>query len=116
VTVLLIRAVVAVVLVLALVRAFAGPPPARMRPFLALAAGFLGVAAYPVAVLVAASRHPHPASLLLAGSVAALALAAWAARGSGDDGGEGGEPGPDPPIDWEAFDTERERWEHSALR
>lgn len=113
---LLIEAVVAAAVGLALLRAFAGEPPERVHPLLALVAGFLGVAAYPIAVLVAAGRHPHPASLLLAGSVGALALAVWAARGSGDDGGQDTVHGPDPPIDWEAFDLERSRWERSSIR
>jgi len=116
VTALLVKAAVAAALALALARAFMGPPPRRTRPGLVVVAGFLGLAGYPVAVIVAAARHPQAASILLGAAVAAMALAVWAARGRNDDGGGDEEPGPEPPVDWEAFDRERERWERSAAR
>lgn len=108
---LALKAAVAAILALVLVRAFMGPAPAAMHPLLALAAGFVGVVGYPVAVVVAAAAHPASAMLLLAAAVTSMALAVWAARGPGDDGGEGIERDPEPPVDWEAFDRERARWE-----
>jgi hypothetical protein len=107
----LIKVAVAAALAIALLRAFVGPPPASLHPVLALFAGFAGAVGYPIAVLVAAGREAALASILLAGSVTALALAVWAARGPSDDGGEPVEDGPDPPVDWEAFDRMRDAWE-----
>jgi hypothetical protein len=115
VTALLVKAAVAAALALVLARAFMGPPPRRLHPLLSLVAGFLGLLGYPIAVLVAADRHPQLASILLGVAVASMALAFWAARGRNDDGGDDDPPGPEPPLDWEAFDRERERWERSAL-
>ena len=116
VTALLVKAAVAAALALALGRAFMGPPPRRMRPALVVVAGFFGIVGYPVAVIVAAARHPQLASSLLGAAVGSMALAVWAARGRNDDGGGNDGPGPEPPVDWEAFDRERERWERSAAR
>jgi hypothetical protein len=116
VTALLVKAVVAAAVALALARAFMGPAPQRMHPELAMAAGFVGLIGYPVAIIVAAGRHPETATVVLAGSVILMALAVWAARGPGDDGGEEVEHGPDPPVDWESFDLERERWERTPAR
>lgn len=115
-TALLVKAAVAAALALVLARAFMGPPPRRLRPLLTLICGFFGLIGYPIAVLVAAARHPQLASILLGVAVAFMAVAFWAARGHNDDGGDDGDEGPEPPVDWEAFDRERERWEWSALK
>jgi hypothetical protein len=114
VTALLVKAAVAAALALVLARAFMGPPPRRLRPLLTLVCGFLGLIGYPVAVLVAADRHPQLASILLGVAVVFMAVAFWAARGHNDDGDDGDDDGPEPPVDWEAFDRERERWERPA--
>ncbi len=114
VTALLVKAAVAAALALVLARAFMGPPPRRLRPLLTLICGFVGLIGYPIAVLVAAARHPQPASILLGVAVAFMAVAFWSARGRNDDGGDDGGDDPEPPVDWEAFDRERERWERSA--
>jgi hypothetical protein len=114
VTALLVKAAVAAALALVLARAFMGPPPRRLRPLLTLICGFFGLLGYPIAVLVAAARHPQLASILLGAAVVFMAVAFWAARGPNDDGGDDGDEGPEPPVDWEAFDRERDRWERSA--
>ncbi|UGS35686.1 hypothetical protein DSM104329_02081 [Capillimicrobium parvum] len=116
VTALLPKAAVAAALALVLARAFMGPPPRRLHPLLTLIAGFVGLIGYPIAVLVAADRHPQLASILLGGAVASMAVAFWAARGPSDDEGDDDDEGPEPPVDWEAFDRERERWDWSATR
>jgi hypothetical protein len=113
VIVLLVKVAIAAAVAVALARAFMGPAPGRMQPELAMAAGFLGAIGYPVAIIIAAGRHPAAATIVLAASVISMALAVWAARGPGDDGGEEVEHDPDPPVDWEAFDAERERWQRT---
>jgi hypothetical protein len=110
---MLVKAVMAAGVSLALMRAFIGPEPERIHPELALGAGFLGVIGFPIAVVVASGSHPIAATLTVAGSVVFMALACWAVRGSDDEGGEEIDEGPVPPIDWEAFDLERDRWDRT---
>lgn len=110
----IVKIAVAGILAVALVRAFMGPPPARLHPMLVLSCGFAGVIGYPLAALVAAEGDATGGSVVLAVSVCLVAAAAWGARGPGDDGGEPRDGDPDPPVDWEAFDRERARWEHRA--
>jgi hypothetical protein len=106
-----VKAAVAATLALSILRAFAGPAPARLRPVLSLAGGFAGVVLYPVGVLAATAHHPVAASLLIVGAVELLCVAVWAARGPSDDGGEPRPPDGDGPIDWERFDRVRDEWD-----
>ncbi len=112
----MVKVAVGVVLAVVLVRAFIGPPPGRLRPLTVLVAGFLGVIGYPIGAVVAAEGHATAGSVLIGAAVCLVSLAAWAARGPGDDGGEPRGEDPVPPVDWEAFDRARERWEQAARR
>jgi hypothetical protein len=105
------KAAVCVAVAVFLARALFGSPPVRVRPVLALVAGFCGVVAFPLGVVVAAEGRATAAFFVLGGTVGALSLAVWAARGPGDDGSEDGEKPPESAIDWRAFDRERARWE-----
>jgi len=111
-----VKVAVGAVLAVVLVRAFVGPPPARLRPVMVLVSGFAGVVGYPIGALIAAEGHATAGSVTIGAAVCLVSLAAWGARGPGDDGGEPRGEDPDPPVDWEAFDRERERWERAAHR
>lgn len=115
-----VKAVLAVGLLLAMARAFRGAPPARPRPGAARLALGVGVACGALAAVGAyteASWAAGPA----AAAVLAASLAAWCSRGpSGAGPGDPPSPGPSPPeppgpeppspFDWDAFDRERAAW------
>jgi predicted permease len=108
-----VKATACVAVAVSLVRAFFGRPPERMRPLVALGAGFAGVIGYPIAVVLAAGGRATAALILLAATVIASALAGWAWRATPEDDDPADEDGEGPPprIDWRAFDRERARWE-----
>jgi hypothetical protein len=102
-----VEAIVAVVLCAVLARAFLGRAPER--PDSLAAAGWL-VAGLLLLVLVLAGPGGDTWTVPLnAASVIAFSVAGWWVRGGRDDGC-GGEPPADPPIDWDAFDRERDGW------
>jgi hypothetical protein len=84
-----------------------GPRPRRLRPVLALGAGFVGIVGLPIAVLLATSAGPRWGALAGGVAVLGLAVGAWAARGPGDLGADADG------VDWAEFDRERERWERA---
>jgi hypothetical protein len=120
-----VKAVLAVGLLLAMARAFRGAPPARPRPGaarLALGVGVTCGALAAVGAYTEASWAAGPA----AAAVLAASLAGWCSRspsGSSGPGGAGGPPSDDPPspeppspVDWDAFDRERAAWARRRVR
>ncbi len=98
----------------AVVWGFAGPAARRPRPLptgLLLAGGF---ASLPCGLAATTAHHRATGMLVITAGVCLLALAAHLLRapaGPGpDDPGAASEPPPDVPVDWDAFDRERERW------
>ena len=100
---LALKIAVALLLVLCLARAVLGDPPSRPHSRLALAVGAVGLAHAGLAATLGITEVAAVGTLW-------LCLAVWLARGRDDGFGEPGEDPPDPPVDWEAFDRERERW------
>ncbi len=108
---------------LAMAWGFAGPPAARQRAGLTILLFGLGLLAFPLSMGMLVVGHAPGATLLgMALGVCLLATGAHFLRapepghpgggpgGPGDDGG-GGPDGPGgPPMDWDAFDREREQW------
>jgi hypothetical protein len=108
----------------ALVYGFAGSPARRRRPLLTLLLLGLGLLCLPFAVGALVIRAPELGLLVVCAGVILFALAARLLRAPGGDGGDdegGGGGGPrrptDPdegpggvPVDWDAFDRERETW------
>src|SRR6187551_3340149 len=109
-----VKAVLALGLLAAMARAFAGAPPATARPGRARLA--LGLAAACAAAAgLGAYTEARWAAAPAAGAVLAASLAAWCSRGpSGSGRGDPPSPGPSPPepsgpeppssFDWGAFD------------
>lgn len=107
------EAAIAVVLALSMIRAFFGSAPEHAD---LVAAGAWLVAGILLLIGVLVSGDDGPLGLILSAvAVEAVCVAGWWLRGDDDGGGEdddgGIEPAPGgPPIDWTAFDRERERW------
>jgi len=104
------KAALAAILAASILRAFFGEPPSSAHRGDALRAGLAGAACYAGAVLAAYYGNDTVASALIVAAVEALCLTVWLMRGRDDPGGGTDEPEPDPPVDWEEFDRERERW------
>jgi hypothetical protein len=114
-----VKAVVAIVLVLSVARAFLGVPARRAHERLARTLVGLSICLYVLAGEALLENQDGMAGAFVICGVEALCLAAWVARrrddddGWDDDGGGGGD-GPDDdgpmPIDWDAFDRARDGW------
>ena len=105
-----VKAVLALGLLLAMARAFRGAPPAHPRPDVARLALAVGAACGAAAAAGAYAEAPWAAAPA-AVAVLAASLAGWCSRGpSGPGPGEGPSPEPDSPVDWDAFDRERAAW------
>ena len=103
--------VLATILVLAVLRAFVGPPPGQTDPF--AAGAWMSAGILLLATVLIAGDAARPRDLLCAAAVLAVCVAGWWMRSrSDDDGGEERqEPGPtDPEIDWDEFDRQRDGW------
>lgn len=115
-----LKAVVAVVLVLSVARAFLGVPARAVHDRLARTFVGLALLLYVMAAEALVSDQDGLAGALVICGVEALCVAAWVARrrddeDGGDDGGGPGDDGPEgpppvPTIDWDAFDRAREGW------
>jgi len=105
------EAAIAAVLVASMARAFFGRAPERAD---GVAAGSWLLAGVLLLVGVLISGDDGPLGLVLSAvAVLSVCVAGWWLRGEdGEDDEDGGiEPGPGgPPIDWDRFDSERERW------
>jgi hypothetical protein len=114
-----VKAVVAVVLVISVARAFLGVPARHAHERLARTLVGLSICLYVLAGEALLENQDGMAGAFVICGVEALCLAAWVARrgdddeGWDDDGGGGGD-GPDDdgpmPIDWDAFDRARDGW------
>jgi hypothetical protein len=105
-----VKALLALGLLLAIARAFGGAPPAQPRPAAARLALGLAAAAATVAATGAyagAGWAAAPAAV----AVLAASLAGWFSRGP-EGGGPDAPPAPEspPPVDWDAFDRARAGW------
>ena len=105
-----VKALLALGLLLAMARAFRGAPPACPRPDVARLA--LGVGAVCGAAAAAGAYAEAPwAAGPAAVAVLAASLAGWSSRGpSGPGPGDPPSPEPPSPVDWDAFDRERAAW------
>jgi len=105
------KLVLAAFLVVSILRAFFGEPPAGGHRADALRAALLGAACYVLAIAVAYLGSSTIACALIVAAVEAMCLAVWLARGRDDPGHGEVDPEPvDPPVDWAEFDRLRERW------
>jgi hypothetical protein len=112
-----VKAVVAVVLLLSVARAFLGVPARRSHERLARTLVGLSICLYVLSGEALLEGEDGMAGAFVVCGIEALCLAAWVARrrddddGWDDDGGGGGGDDPDPgPIDWDAFDRARAGW------
>lgn len=113
-----LKAVIAVVLVLAVARAFLGSPTQRVHERLSRTLVWLAICLYVLSGEALLEGQDGMAGAFVVCGVEALCLAAWVGRrrdddDGGDDGGGGGggkEPEPPGPIDWDAFDRARASW------
>jgi hypothetical protein len=114
-----LKAVVAVVLVLSVARAFLGVPARHAHDRLARTLVGFSIFLYVMAGEALLENQDGMAGAFVICGVEALCLAAWVARrrdddDGWDDGGGGGGEGPDDdppmPIDWDAFDRARDAW------
>ena len=105
-----VKAVLALGLLLAMARAFCGTPPARPLPGAAQFA--LGVAAANAAAGAAgAFAGAGWAAVPAAVAVLSASLAGWCSRGpSGTEPDDPPAPEAPPPVDWDAFDRARAAW------
>ena len=101
-----VEAGAALLLALAVHRAFFGRPPARADRV--AAAGWMVAGVLLLTAAVAPGTGATPRELLAAGGVLAACAAGWWLRGAGDDGRF--EPEAPSPVDWDAFDRERGTW------
>jgi hypothetical protein len=105
-----VKAVLALGLLLAMARAFRGAPPVRPRPDvarLALGVGAACGALSAVGAYTEASWAAGPAAV----AVLSASLAGWYSRGpSGPEPDDPPAPEPPSPVDWDAFDRERAAW------
>jgi hypothetical protein len=97
------------VILVAIWRAFFGPPPEEKDVATARIWGATAVLLYAASIYSAWEQQPV-APLFLAAGVVTLCLAFWNARGDDDDGG-GGDGEPDGPLDWDEFDRLRRDWD-----
>jgi hypothetical protein len=119
-----VNAVLAVVLLLSVGRAFLGVPARRRHERLARTLVALAILLYVLAAAELAHQREGLAALFVIAGVEALCVAAWVTRRrEDDDGGDDGE-GPEddrpdwrPPgaggrdlVDWDAFDQARDTW------
>jgi hypothetical protein len=112
------KAVLAVVLVLSVARAFLGLPARRSHHRLARTFVGMSICLYVLAGEALLESQDGLAGAFVVCGVEALCLAAWVARRRDDDdgwdddgGGGGGGDDPNPgPIDWDAFDRARAGW------
>jgi hypothetical protein len=112
-----VKLVLAAFLVLSILRAFFGEPPAGGHRADALRAGLLGAGCYVLAIAVAYVGSSTIACALIVAAVEAMCLAVWLARGRDDHGHGDVDPEPvDPPVDWAEFDRLREGWSRSPSR
>jgi hypothetical protein len=99
---------------------FAGPAARRPRtaPIVVLLAA--GLASLPCGMLLTEARQRAVGMLAISAGVLLLSVAAHLlrapARPGDDDGPAPAEPPPGPPVDWDAFDRERERWDRVPPR
>ncbi|QEC48519.1 hypothetical protein FSW04_13725 [Baekduia soli] len=115
-----LKAVVAVVIVLSVARAFLGVPARRGHERLARTLVGVSICLYILSGEALLEGQDGMAGAFVVCGVEALCLAAWVSRrrddddGWDDDGGGGGGDGPDSgpptPIDWDAFDHARAAW------
>jgi hypothetical protein len=113
-----LKAVLAVVLVLSVARAFLGVPARRGHDRLARTLVGLSICLYVLSGEALLEGQDGMAGAFVVCGIEALCLAAWVARrrddddGWDDDGGGGDDPDTDPPtpIDWDAFDHARAGW------
>jgi hypothetical protein len=113
-----VKAVIAVVLVLAVGRAFLGTPSQRVHERLSRTLVWLAICLYVLSAEALMEGEDGMAGAFVVCGVEALCLAAWVGRrrddGDGGDDGGGGGGGDDPegpgPIDWDAFDRARAGW------
>ncbi len=95
----------------AVVWGFLGPAARRPHPLPTVLLLAAGVASLPCGLAATGAHHRALGMLVITAGVCLLALAAHLLRaGTGPGPGEDGEPPAPPPIDWDAFDRERERW------
>jgi hypothetical protein len=115
-----VKAVLAVVLVLLVARAFLGLPARKGHDRLARTLVGLSVCLYILSGEALLEGEDGMAGAFVVCGIEALCLAAWVARrrddddGWDDDGGGGGGDDPRPdgptPVDWDAFDRARAGW------
>jgi hypothetical protein len=118
---LLLKAAVATIVAMSLLRGFAGPPPAAPHPAIMLALLLTGAGLYASGIWALLGGHEQSAVALGVLGVEAACASGWLARAGDDDGGggggrgrgdDGGRPLPGGPgVDWEAFDRARLEWE-----
>ena len=116
---LLAKAALAALLLVSIVRAFAGPPAAHANPALSRRFLFVAGGAYAAGTAELLLGHSALATALAVCGVEAACASAWlarAARDDGDDGGGGWDDGPAGPwpVDWAAFDRARRAWERTG--
>jgi hypothetical protein len=115
------KAIMVLVLVLSVARAFLGVPARRAHHRLARTLVGMAICLYVLSGEALLEGQDGMAAAFVVCGVEALCLAAWVARrrdddDGWDDGGGGGGGGDDPdndpptPIDWDAFDRARAGW------
>ncbi|HEY5144661.1 MAG TPA: hypothetical protein VII98_14275 [Solirubrobacteraceae bacterium] len=90
---------------------FAGPAAHRRHAVPTVLLLAAGLASLPCGFAATTAHHRAIGMLVITAGVCLLALAAHLLRadaGRGPD--EDAEPAGPPPVDWDAFDRERERW------
>jgi hypothetical protein len=117
---LLLKAAVATVLAISILRGFAGPPAPARHPAITRLMLLAAAALYVGATSTLLGGHEQLAAVLAMMGVEVACACAWLARARDDGGGgggggrrgDGGRPLPGGPgIDWEAFDRARMEWE-----
>jgi hypothetical protein len=99
---------------------FAAPAARRPRPVPTVVLLGAGLASLPCGMLLTEARERAIGMLVITAGVCLLSVAAHLLRApvrpGDDDGPEPAEPPPGPPVDWDAFDRERERWDRVRPR
>ncbi len=90
---------------------FVGPAAHRPRPLPTVLLLVAGLASLPCGFAATTAHHRAIGMLVITAGVCLLALAAHLLRAPAGPGPDGHEDPPGPaPVDWDAFDRERERW------